>query len=293
MLATSFTRQGFFAAIQRLFMLSSGGTVPTFDEAEALFVRSTGIDSPGLLRLSDFNRLCELGSSIDASNADMKEEMKPPAAVEYIGRHCKSVLMSLEKKTMTARHNSHATAFGMHEAIGQSAEGYTTMAQLRQILSKPHPAHTRRHLHSHRREIASQAVASDGAATARPGLVVSEKDWQELELLADPKRTGVFDYEAFVRCVLQTCSAHVGHVGVATCVPSRDELRAITMLLVRRRCQLRVLACDARHQNSGNGERHRRSAESLRPRVRPPTEREATRIWGSARSSAHAGITVL
>jgi hypothetical protein len=171
--------------MQRLFALSSGNTVPTADEAEALFFRSTGLqaDVPGFLRLPDFQRLCTLGSSNDASDVGLKEEMQPPAAVEYIGRQSKLILTNLKKAAAAAN-------FGLEETISKAAEGYATMAQLRQVLSKSHPANDRR----------------GGRSTRRPGLVLTEKGWEDLERLADPTRTGVFDYEAFVRCVLLACS---------------------------------------------------------------------------------------
>jgi hypothetical protein len=57
---------------------------------------------------------------------------------------------------------------------------------------------------------------------------------------------------------------------------------------VHRRCQMRVQACDTRHQTAAGGSGHRRTAESLRPRLREPTEQEATRLWGSARSTVHS-----
>ena len=80
-------------------------------------------------------------------------------------------------------------------------------------------------------------------------MTLSAPEWEDLGKLADPQGSGVFDYEAFVR-----------------------------------RCQLRVLACDARHQSGGG--RHM-TAASRQPRLRAPTEREASRRWGSARSAVH------
>ena len=187
MLATSFTLRGFLAAMQRLFVLSSGSAVPTADEAEALFFRLTGLqaDVPGFLRLPDFQRLWTLGSSYLASDVGLKEEMQPPAAVEYIGRQCKSILTNLEKAAAAAN-------FGLEKTISKAAEGYATMTQLREVLSKAHAANDRR----------------AGRSTLRPGLVLTEKGWEDLEHLADPRRTGVFEYEAFVRCVLQACSSY-------------------------------------------------------------------------------------
>ena len=69
MLATSFNLRRFQAAMQRLFALSSVGTLPTVAEAQALFFRSTGMqaEAPGFLRLPDFQRLCSLGSRTDSS----------------------------------------------------------------------------------------------------------------------------------------------------------------------------------------------------------------------------------
>eukprot|EP01043_Picozoa_sp_COSAG02_P021847 COSAG02_NODE_1120_length_14453_cov_511.865055_10_plen_196_part_00 len=167
--------------MQRLFVLSSGSTAPTIVEAEALFFRSTGLqaDTPGFLRLPDFQRLCALGSCSNVGAAGLKEEMQPPAAVEYIGRHCELILTNLTKPAASAN-------FGLEETINQAAEGYATMAQLRQALCKSHPTNDRR--------------GSTGRSNVRPGLVLTEKGWEELERLADPTRAGVFDYEAFVRC---------------------------------------------------------------------------------------------
>ena len=210
MLATSFTLRGFLAAMQRLFMLSAQGTVPTTAEAEALFFRSTGMqaDTPGILRLPEFRRLCALGSSIGGNDTPLKEELQPPAAVEYIGRHSESVLACLEKAAMNARQNNNHGASGLEDTLGQAAEGYATMAQLREVLSKPQPAGTRRHRHRLGESTFGLATTDGGGrSNARPRLALTEQEWSELELLADPRSTGVLDCEAFVRYGQQTAAS--------------------------------------------------------------------------------------
>ena len=48
------------------------------------------------------------------------------AAVEFIGRHCESVLAGLKKAATTAN-------FGLEETLSQAAEGFATIAQLRLV----------------------------------------------------------------------------------------------------------------------------------------------------------------
>jgi hypothetical protein len=211
LLSTSFTRRGWIAAMQRLFMLSSSGIEPSARESAALFFLVTGMqaDVVGYLRLPEFKRLCALGGGHQQQQQQQQqqhtkalaEEMRPPAAVEYIGRHWESVLAGLETAAETARRTGGGGGGGfggggLDQTVGQAAEGYATVSQLRRVLSQPGEPATGR---SSSRSSSSTGGGGQGGLHGRPRLRLPEEDWVELGRLADPKSSGVFDCEAFIR----------------------------------------------------------------------------------------------
>ena len=104
----------------------------------------------GLMRLGEFRRLCA------GADGAAKEELRPPVAVEYIGRNSRAVLEGMQAAAEAARRYHRPTASqtfshcavvdtssdrragehgGLEETLGQAAEGYTTFAQLKRVLS--------------------------------------------------------------------------------------------------------------------------------------------------------------
>ena len=104
----------------------------------------------GLMRLGEFRRLCA------GADGAAKEELRPPVAVEYIGRNSRAVLEGMQAAAEAARRYHRPNASqpplcvvgdtssdrragehgGLEETLGQAAEGYTTFAQLKRVLSR-------------------------------------------------------------------------------------------------------------------------------------------------------------
>ena len=174
LLGTSLTRKGWLAALPRLFMLSSTGTEPTAGEALALFYTVTGAkaDVAGYMRLPEFKMICGMGKD---GSVRQREELRPPPAIDYIGRNWQGVLASLATTAAAARRDAASGGGfgggGLEETVGQAAEGYSTVPQLRKVLSQPQPA-------------GSAGSAGSNGGGPRRRLALSAPEWEELGKLA-------------------------------------------------------------------------------------------------------------